>query len=223
LANAESAEQRLKKSLEEILAMLNAYLARTWRQGSAVDSDLLIREVDSDPATEKVVVITFEAQKYTPKDDTIELTTDSKFDRTLVVRRYRRYVPEVGVAAVYNDLKYPKYSIKDGKIARNDDSGNVDAAMTMNLLCNCIGGGFLYPGAQLGISKAKDYPGILAGVVLRFAQPKQFSIAVGRMVTWYKDLSSLKVGDETTADKLQADLKQRRSPTAWYLAAQFTF
>jgi len=214
----EASEKRLKESLEALVKMLDDYIGRPWRNG---DMDLLIRTVNSDPAQQKTIAVTVTTQKADL--DKFTVTNDAKVDRTLVVRRYRKYVPEVGLAAVYNDLKYPKYSIEGGKVVKKDDSSNVDAAMTMNLLCNCVGGGFLYPGAQLGVSKAKDYPGLLAGIVLRFAQPKQFSIAVGRMVTWYKDVQTLKVGDETTEEKLKADLKRRRSPTAWYLAAQFTF
>jgi len=218
ITRLEASEKRLKESLEALIKMLDDYAARPWRNG---DMDLLIRTVNSDPAQQKTIAVTVTTQKTDP--DKFTVTNDAKVDRTLVVRRYRKYVPEVGLAAVYNDLKYPKYSIEGGKVVKKDDSSNVDAAMTMNLLCNCVGGGFLYPGAQLGVSKAKDYPGLLAGIVLRFAQPKQFSIAVGRMVTWYKDVQTLKAGDETTEEKLKADLKRRRSPTAWYLAAQFTF
>jgi len=214
----EVTEKRLKESLESLVKMLDDYAGRPWRNG---DMDLLIRTVNSDPAQLKTIALTVTTQKA--DIDNFTVTNDAKVDRTLVVRRYRKYVPEVGVAAVYNDLKYPKYSIEEGKIVKKDDSSNVDAAMTVNLLCNCIGGGFLYPGAQLGVSKAKDYPGLLAGIVLRFAQPKQFSIATGRMVTWYKDLKSLKVENASTEEKLKADLTRRRSPTAWYLAAQFTF
>jgi len=127
-------------------------------------------------------------------------------------------------------LKYPKYTVKTddaGKKTVQDDgfeSSNVDAAMTYNLLCNCIGIGPLFPGLQLGVSKAKDYPGLLAGIVLRFSQPKRFAVSIGRMITWHKDLNKLHVGSEVASDNdLKADLARRRAPTVMYIAAQYTF
>jgi hypothetical protein len=144
--------------------------------------------------------------------------------RDIILREYRRLVPEFGVAAVYNDLRYPKYLSKNGKVASNGfDTSNLNAAMTMNLLCNCFGGNFVYPGLQLGVSKAKDYPGLLGGFVFRFSGVKRMALSAGRMVTWYKDLDKLKIDDSASDNDIKADLKLRRSKTAFYLAAQFTF
>jgi hypothetical protein len=104
------------------------------------------------------------------------------------------------------------------------ENTNVNAAITLNLLCNCVGGGFLYPGFQLGVSKVKDYPGLLAGIVGRFAQPKQLAVSTGVMITWYKDRNTLKVDSEVKSpNDLKADLKLKRSDPAWYLGVQYTF
>ena len=225
------ANKRLLASLEGILKMLDDYLGRKWRTGDATDSDLMFRQVESDSTQQKTVGLTFRLQKYTIDADTntISGANDVEATRSMVVRRYRRLVPEVGVAGVYNDLRYPKYSTGKNDagqtiVKKTTDTGNVDAAITMNLLCNCFGGNFLYPGIQVGVSKAKDYPGILGGLVFRFAQPKQLSFAIGRMLTWYKDLNTLTVNGPVGSDlELQGDLKRRRAPTALYLAAQYNF
>jgi|GEM_PF-3091775 len=148
--------------------------------------------------------------------------------RTAVFRFYRHFVSEFGVAAVYNDLRYPKYKVteQDGTsvvVSDGTDSSNVNAAVTLNLICDCLGNDTVYPGFQLGVSKAENYPGLLAGGVLRFSGTKRFSLAVGRMVTWYKDLDKLQLGSPASENDLKADLSLRRSPSAWYLAVQYTF
>ena len=225
------ANKRLLASLDGIIKMLDDYAARTWRAGDLPDSDLVFRQTESDPAQVKTVGLTFRVQKYSFDKDTNTITSanDVEATRSFALRRWRRFAPEVGIAGVYNDLKYPKYSTGKNDagqlvVKKTTDTTNVDAAITMNLLCNCFGGSFLYPGIQVGVSKAKDYPGILGGIVFRFAQPKQLSLAIGRMLTWYKDLNTLKVDGPVTSDlELQGDLKRRRAPTALYLAAQFNF
>jgi hypothetical protein len=224
--------KRLLASLDGIIKMLDDYAGRTWREGDAADSDLVFRQVESDPAQVKTIGLTFRLQKYTIDKDanSISGANDVEATRSLVLRRWRRLVPEVGVAAVYNDLQYPKYAAAKNDagqlvVKKTTDSSNVNAAITMNLLCNCFGGSFLYPGIQLGVSQAKDYPGILGGIVFRFAQPKQLSLAIGRMITWYKDIDNTLQPDGPVASDadLQAHLKRRRAPTALYLAAQYNF
>jgi hypothetical protein len=216
----------LLKALHGLLAMLDGYLSRSWRN----DTDLVIRTVTSDPANQKTIKLTFTRQTYTlSATGEVTATTDVELERSLVIRRYRRFVPEVGVAAVYNELKYPKYTAEKQAdntflVRKKRNDANVDAALTLNMLCNCFGSDFLFPGFQVGISKAEDYPGIMAGGVLRFAQPKKLSVAFGRMVTWYKDLGTLEVDKPVASeDALTKDLKRKRSPAAWYFAVQYTF
>ncbi|HKO02354.1 MAG TPA: hypothetical protein VJ032_11700 [Thermoanaerobaculia bacterium] len=220
----------LLKALDELAKLLDYYLARSWRNGSSANSDLVIRNVGTDPANQKNIGLSFALKSYTfaAANNTITETTDATLARSLTLRRYRRFVPEVGVAGIYNELKYPKYSTetKDGVLVvkKETSESNVDAAMTMNMFCNCLGTDVIFPGFQLGISKAENYPGIMAGVAFRFSQPKQVSISFGRMVTWFKDLSTLKVGDKVTAQSdIDNDLKRKRSPAAWYFGVQYSF
>ena len=219
--------KELLRTLDTIIKLLDGYLGQRWHN----DGDLVVRQVNSDPAQQKNVYLVFTLQKYTFDADanTIKAEADGELKRSLNIRGYRRFVPEVGVAAVYNELKYPKYTADkqtDGTflVKKETSKSNVDAAMTLNMLCNCFGSDFLFPGFQIGLSTAKDYPGIMAGGVLRFAQPKQMSVAFGRMVTWYKDLDKLEVDKPVASqDALDKDLKRKRSPAAWYFAVQYTF
>jgi hypothetical protein len=216
-------DDSLLDSLKQLLAVLKTYEAMRWRND---DHDVVFDTVESDPANIKTTKVTVKMITYSFNDDksTVDPATDVDASRSFDVRRERRLVAEYGVAMLYNDLKYPKYSIdSDSKVKKDFDTSNVNAAATLNFLCgSCIGSG-VYPGFQFGLSKAKDYPGLLGGGVLRFGGTNRIAVASGVMVTWYKDLNNLHVGDTATDDKLKSDLKLRRSPAAWYFAVQYTF
>jgi hypothetical protein len=213
--------QKLSDSLKTLIVSLALYANDTnWSGSNAADYILLQTETEPDVLN----TITIKITPLSLTENGVLEAKSSPLSRDIVLREYRRLVPEFGVAVVYNDLQYPKYVSKDGKVAANGfDSSNVNAAMTMNLLCNCFGGHFVYPGVQLGVSKVKDYPGLMGGVAFRFAGLKRMVFSAGRMVTWYKDLNKLKISDPASDNDIKADLKLRRAPTAFYLAAQFTF
>lgn len=220
-------DNRLMEGLNTILAVLMGAEQQRWRNN---DVDIVIDTAEPSPAQGKRVKVTLKAIQfsYNMANNTISRSTGIDATRTFDVRRQRRLVTEYGIAGVYNDLRYPKYSVKEEEgvrtVAREFETSNVNLAATLNFLCGtCIGSG-VYPGFQFGISQAKDYPGLLAGGVLRFGGTTRISVASGVMVTWYNDLNQLTVGGPVESeDKLKNDLKLRRSPAAWYLAVQYTF
>jgi len=189
----------------------------------------MLLRTESDPNQQDKITVTLTPLVLTEQGTLDTDPAAKEVTRSVFLRQSRRLVPEFGAAAVYNDLRYPKYTAKvqDGKkvvFADGFESSNLNAAATMNLLCDCFGGDFVFPGLQVGVSKAKDYPGLMAGVVLRFAGIKRFALSAGRLVTWYKDLDKLAIGSEVASDNdIKADLKLRRSRTAFYVAAQITF
>jgi hypothetical protein len=212
------------QALKQLVSMLEPFAdSDNW----LTPNDYIFFRSASSPDLMKTITITFKSTAVTPALG-VAAAPESSAARKIYLRQYRHFVPELGVAGVYNDLRYPKYKVNDesGKmIVRQDgfDTSHVDAAMTLNLLINA-GTKFVYPGIQIGVSKAKDYPGVLGGFVFRFAGFKKFALGVGRMATWYKDLDTLQIGSEVKSpNDLKADLKQRRAPTVTYFAAQFTF
>lgn len=229
-----AAATKLASSLEELSTTLASFETMRWRNN---DQDLVFGSAASDPAQIKTQKITFTSREAKPGTNgtVIALTDGDKETRTFDVRRYRRLVPEVGVAMIYSDLQFPTYTAievpavegeteKSFKVGKETEDGKIDAALMLNFLCNCIGDETIFPGFQVGISKADDYPGLLAGFSLRFAGLKQISIGTGAMVTWFKEPKSLKVdGPVADQDALDKDLHRRRSPVAWYLGIQYIF
>jgi uncharacterized protein (UPF0147 family) len=223
-----AAATKLKTSLDEIIKMLQDIEGQQWRNN---DQDFIFGTAKSSPIKGKEEKVIFALQEVKLANESLSLNQTSDETRTFNVRRLRRLVPEVGVAAVFNQLEYPKYTaVADPadaakKIVKKEtDDSHVDAAMMMNFLCNCIGDETIFPGIQLGISKADKYPGLLLGLTLRLASVKQISIGTGGMVTWFKDTKTLKdndpVADQAAIDK---DLHLRRSNLEWYFAVQYNF
>jgi hypothetical protein len=106
------------------------------------------------------------------------------------------------------------------------DHQPVNGALMLNLVMR-LGNSpsVAYPFLQFGVSSAKDFPGVLAGLGLRFVQPFNFSISAGGMITRYKDLDgNLKVGDTVTGtDDINKHLVYKTSPVVLYGAMQLKF
>ena len=229
-ATANAAGKKLLESLNALITFLEPYeTSANWRDG--VKGPLTDYEffASQPTATEKkTLTVSIAEKKLSLKEGAVTHTASTPVESKLVLRYGRRFVPEVGMAVVYNDLRYPKYKVEEfegQKIVASDgfDTANVQGAVMLNGFLDA-GSEFFFPGWQIGVSSAKDYPGLLAGVVFRLNRPQRFSLSTGAIVTWHKDLNKLKVGSPVaSAADIEADLKRRRSPTDWYVALQYTF
>ncbi|HEY0515123.1 MAG TPA: hypothetical protein VGH73_24720, partial [Thermoanaerobaculia bacterium] len=149
---------------------------------------------------------------------------------TFVVRKNTFFVAERAAAVIYNNLKYPQYGTAknangDMVVQRTADHQPIGGALMLNLVMRLHGPSVAYPFLQFGVSSAKEFPGFLAGLGLRFAAPFNFSISAGGMITRYKDLDGkLKVGDVVTGtDDINKHLTYKTSPVVIYGAMQLKF
>jgi hypothetical protein len=165
-------------------------------------------------------------------DDAATITTSATASAAVfMIRRETFWVPERTAAVIYNRLTYPKYGThKDEKtgnlvVKREDDMQPVGGAMMLNLIPRFSRTAPVHPMLQIGVSSAKDFPGFLAGIGLRFSQPTAFSISVGGMITRYKDLDgNLKENDVVTGtNDIDKHLVYKTSPIALYGAIQMKF
>lgn len=184
--------------------------------------------VSPDPFKNKITLhLDVQGRTYTLSEaGALTIKESDKMSWDIYLRYYSLFVPEVAAGVLYNEVKYPQYgtAVVNGKTTvapASTGSGHIDAALMTNIVFRGLEMRWLYPMAQIGVSTAKDFPGILGGLGLRFWR---LSISVGRMVTWSKDLDHLKVGDEVTGTaQIDSDLKLTRAPTAWYGAIQYSF
>lgn len=226
-----AAAQKLETSLTEIAAMLKPFESRRWRSDTGPQMDLVIGTAATDPKVIKTQTLTLQNVQYAPAPDgrSIVATKTAEQKRVFDVRRHRRLVPEAGLAMIYSELEYPKYTaVADTAgvlhIQKEIDDNNVEGAATLNFLCNCIGDDTIFPGIQVGVSTADDYPGLLLGLTLRLAGQRHIAIGAGAMVTWYKELNKLVENGVVTSQKqIDDDLRRRRSPAELYFAVQYNF
>jgi hypothetical protein len=156
-------------------------------------------------------------------------TAETGVSAKFILRRDSFWVPERAAAMIYNRITYPKWGTKQSgstiTVHREDDTQPVSGAMMLNLIPRIGRPSAVYPMLQIGVSSAKDFPGFLAGVGLRFTAPVAFSLSAGGIVTRFKDLDkSLKEGDVITGTSdIDKHLVYRTSPVALYAAIQVKF
>jgi hypothetical protein len=225
-------KEALREQLGELVKILQPYLQQNAWFGPTL-SDSFITSVTPTFENQQTVSASVKERTIQLDDTKIVIKSDDanvvagKFD----VRRSSFFVPERAAAVIYNNLKYPQYGTamnEAGKmvVKRTKDHQPIDGALMLNLVMRMgRNSSVVYPLLQLGVSSAKDFPGFLAGVGLRFVEPFRFSLSVGGMITRYKDLDgNLKVGDVVSGtDDINKHLTYKTSPVVIYGAMQLKF
>lgn len=228
LSASVEAKRKLATDLAALSKSLEPYADATrWRNDHP--DEYIFFKPKPDMANVKILAMTFK-----PRDITVEagpslkITEGKSVSRTIRIRQYAMFVPEMSTAVITTDLKYPKYGTKDesGKTIVADageDDFPASGAVALNFVCRCWKPTFVYPAVQFGVTNAKEYPGFLLGAGLRFTAPRALSVVGGIIYTWHKELVGLKVGDEVkgTAD-IESHL-QRRGKQAGYVGIQYNF
>lgn len=229
-----AAKEALREQLGDLVKFLKPYLQQNaWHEPDL--SDYLITSVTPTFTDQQTVTASVKEQSIQLDDDSmIVITSDEEnvVAGTFTVRKSSFFVPERAVAVIYNNLTYPQYGTAMNKagemiVERAEDHQPIDGAMMLNLVMRFgrLNSSVVYPLLQLGVSSAKDFPGFLAGVGLRFVEPFRFSLSVGGMITRYKDLDgNLKIGDVVSGtDDINKHLTYKTSPVVIYGAMQLKF
>jgi len=157
-------------------------------------------------------------------------TSDKTTTRKIVIRNYLIWAPEFSAGAVFANVDYPAFGTKeiefeaDGETMMktvvaeaSPDSDSVHLAGLLNLVFR-TGGRSVHPMIQLGIGIGENRPSLLIGGGFRLTQAKKLSISFGAVFPFVKDLTDLKVCDEsapadcqalTGTAELESDLKSR--------------
>jgi hypothetical protein len=224
-----NAKEALEKQIKKVIADLEKVAdPRKWDDRG---TDYRIDSATPTADNEATVNIAAQVVVATLPNGVITFTpSDSKAASKLHVRLDSFFVPERALAVVYNTLTYPQYgTAKDaaGKtvVARTKDHEPLSAAAMLNLIMRVGSGTVVNPMIQIGLSTAKDYPAILAGIGFRFTEPVSFSLSAGGMLTRYKDLDgNLAVGQEVSGtDDINKHLTYKNSPIVVYGAFQIKF
>ncbi len=222
------AKRELKAGLEKLSKTLEPYQPESaWREDHP--SDYIIAKPKGDPENVILFTVTIMDRSFGIDNGILKVEEKVATTTTFRLRKYSALVPEIGGGMLFSNLKYPRYGTeqKDGKTLVKkikDENADLSAAVVLNMYTRLGYDSFVYPGFQLGVTNAKDFPGFLFGFQARFTRPRALSISAGALVTWYKDLDQLKPGQEISGTAaLEEDLELKRAPVSAYFGIQYNF
>lgn len=226
------AKEALSQQIGDLVKILQPFLPESVWFGRDLD-DYVIKTVTPTFSDQQDVSVTAKLRTVQLKNGSISVSIDDAniIAGTFVVRKNSYFVTERAAAMIYNNLTYPQYGTAKNPngetvVKRTEDHQPINGALMLNLVIR-IGRdtSVAWPFLQFGVSSAKDFPGFLAGLGIRFADPFNFSISAGGMITRYKDLDgNLKVGDVVSGtDDINKHLTYKTSPVAIYGAIQLKF
>lgn len=182
--------------------------------------------------TMRLVVLKASPVSYVTSDAAIEVKRGDTVTASFVVKKYSRYVPEVGVGATATYFERPKYvttTDPDGKmvvVRAQDDKVNLDPTVLVNFLPQGEEGPAVRMW-QIGASSSKESPAVFIGAGWRLfgSGAGGVAIGVGAAIGWVKTLQGLDEGavikgTKDIEDHLKFDLNPRVRP---YFNLQYRF
>jgi len=170
------------------------------------------------------------------KKEIVNIETKDALKKTLRIRKFQRFVPEVSVGTVYTFFKYNTYGTTSDSAGLKTTNVFI-ASPTENLVRNInittminfnyyIPNSPIHPFYQLGVGINSGVPSIITGFGLRsnINGFKRLAFSGGIAVTWLPELDKLKVGDKIsgTAD-IDNDIKYKFTNPTPYIGIQYNF
>lgn len=174
-----------------------------------------------------------EEDKEIDKGEIIPDASSVKIKRTIHVRRFQRFVPEVSAGVAYTNLSFPKYgTVTDtatGKLHVAEAGNDVFKRMNITAMLNYnyfIQNSPVHPFVQVGAGVNVDFPTLFLGGGLRFNNNGKGRIAIagGMASSWIKTLNDLKIGDEVSGTTdIEKDITYEFATPQFYLGIQYNF
>jgi|WetSurSiteA1Bulk_404760.scaffolds.fasta_scaffold00141_14 hypothetical protein len=151
-----------------------------------------------------------------PKNEIIKDESTELLSRTIRIRKFQRFVPEVSVGTAYTFINYNTYgttsdSANNQQVAEPTVNSlrnlNISAMINFNYYLN---NSFIHPLYQLGLGVNSGIPAVLTGLGLRsnINGIKRITISAGIAMTWIKELDTLEPGDKISGTSdIDKDLK----------------
>jgi hypothetical protein len=232
-----------KKRLDHLQAVYN--LAKKAQQTASIGGgDNGLRwcfKLDEVPSTEGKIsnyTITIKESGYilSPKEEIVSIESKDALKRTVMIRKFQRFVPEVSAGIVFSFFKYNSYGTTSDSTGQQYvaspkenvvENINITAMVNWNLYSpdNPI-----HPLIQIGVGIHSGLPSVFVGGGLRFSNRSNNSVSRiritgGLAIAWIEELDKLKVGDKVlgTAD-IDNDLKYSGFPKfSPYVGLQYKF
>ncbi|KAF2510095.1 hypothetical protein EYY60_11320 [Flavobacterium zhairuonense] len=194
-----------------------------------------LNEVPSTEGKISIYTITIKEDGLILSDNNEIINTEPKelMKRSIRVRKFQRFVPEVSIGTAYTFYKYYTYgttSDSTGQQYVGSPTENAVKNLNITTMVNFnyyIPNSTIHPMYQLGIGLNAGIPTLLTGFGLRsnINGLRRFAIAGGLAMTWIKELDTLKVGDKINGtEDIDKDFKYSSVPKFKpYVAIQYNF
>lgn len=181
------------------------------------------------------VIIKKSGYELSDKNEIVPSDTKEIIKKTLLIRRFKRFIPEVSAGVGYTFLKFPTFGTYvdtlTGKlfVVEGDDEEFDRISFTTMINFNYYASNTpVHIFWQLGIGANSDYPTLFLGGGFRLQSINNMgnlAVAGGLASTWIKTLNTLAVGDEVSGTaEIESDIKYIFNwPPKLYLAFQYNF
>jgi hypothetical protein len=153
--------------------------------------------------------------------------------RSLSVRRFQQFVPEVSVGTAFTFFKYNTYGTTTdttGQQTVAPPTKNMVQNLNISTMINFnyyIENSPIHPFWQIGLGINSEIPSLLTGVGLRsnINGSRRITISGGLAMSWLKELDTLEVEDVISGtDDIDKDFKYSSTPSfAGYVGIQYNF
>ena len=151
--------------------------------------------------------------------------------KTIRVRRFQRFIPEVSICTAFTSFKYLTYGTTSDSTGQQFVGTPVEGQMkniniaTMLNFNYFIPDSYIHPFYQLGAGINSGMPTLLTGFGIRsnISGLKRLAVSGGLAITWLRELTNLKVGDKISGTTdIEKDFKFSSAATfAPYISIQF--
>jgi hypothetical protein len=231
----------LNKVKDEQIKRLNnlntafALSNKAYTDAAASDWLVELNEIPSNQGKISLFTISIKKSGYNLSDsgEIVDTETSEILKRTIIVRRFQRFIPEVSAGVAYTFFKYNTYgTISDSTGQQYVASPTENSIRNLNIATVInfnyfIANSNINPLYQIGAGISAGIPTIITGLGIRsnINGFKRLVISGGIAMTWIKQLETLNPKDKVagTSD-IEKDLKYKFTfPPKPYIGLQYTF
>ena len=171
--------------------------------------------------------------KLSDDQEIVAAATKDKLKKTLRIREFNRFIPEVYVGTAFTFIKYNTYgTVTDATGQQFIGTPTENRLRNFNVVTMINFNYFieksdLHPFFQIGAGINTGIPAFLTGAGIRINSNglKRLAVSGGIAMTWIKELDKLKVGDKISGtDDIEKDLQYQFTwPPKPYIALQYKF
>lgn len=178
------------------------------------------------------LVIFESGYQLSPENEIVPLAQKEKAKRTLRIRQFQWFVPEVSAGMAYSWITFPKFATQADSTgalfvasAGNDVIRRINFTAMLNFNFY-IPQSPVHPFWQVGVGANSGFPTLLTGVGIRtHIGQTRFAVSTGFASSWIRTLDKLAIGDRVSGEaELEKDMKYEFNwaPKA-YIGFQFNF